>query len=454
MLLDDVAPEDRGEGIRILFHVLTCQEGLPLPALSLEIAEQLGDGGEFSINSMRDLYPRLLLEKELGRRIDRFKGRVRSCCAGLAEAYEHVNYQSYRFIHETIQEFLNGDIWANPKLQNLAAGRVETHLRVIQANLTSLFLAKTSFAPSDSLILVFLNISSHSVKKFGVPRPHYRPQLYFGIFDEMRYIVSLISSRYEESNIVFFGNHLSIEEALALHLTRHKLGLEYMQTRTGPGAFLINGRVGPRSRPLLDLMLCFNYNNVFLDVVQELLESTADPNQNWRCKSVWHWYLHRCIPGLHFGECILLMLEHGADLRGNVTMDDSLAKKLLGEMDEKKSLSKAVIREFSLSWGRRKDGNHSASILVFLCAFRHKKSDEQWQMFFADEPLLNCSPAGGWKLNSYMKQYLLDGEEEELRDIYAGHFPEDASHPYSTRNLRVLMGKEIHRDDETGISEI
>lgn len=89
------------------------------------------------------------------------------------------------------------------------------------------------------------------------------------------------------------------------------------------------------------------------------------------------------------------MLEHGADLRGNVTMDDSLAKRLLGEMDERKSLSKAVIREFSLSWGRRKDGNHSPSFLVFLCAFRHKKSDEQWQMYFADEPLLNCSPAGG-----------------------------------------------------------
>lgn len=147
MLLDDVAPEDRGEGIRILFHILTCQEGLPLPALSLEIAEQLGDGGEFSIDSMRDLYPRLLLEKEFGRRIDRFKGRVRSCCAGLAEAYEHVNYRSYRFIHETVQEFLNRDIWANPKLQNLAAGRVETHLRVIRANLMSLFRAKTPFRP-------------------------------------------------------------------------------------------------------------------------------------------------------------------------------------------------------------------------------------------------------------------------------------------------------------------
>lgn len=120
-----------------------------------------------------------------------------------------------------------------------------------------------------------------------------------------------------------------------MRLTRHKLGLGYMHTRTGPGAFLINGRVGPRSRPLLDLMLCFNYNNVFLDVVQELLESTADPNQNWRGRSVWHWYLHRCIPGLHSGECILLMLEHGADLRRNVTMDDSLAKRLLGEMDKR-----------------------------------------------------------------------------------------------------------------------
>lgn len=202
MLRDDVLPENRAEGIRILYHLLnfglvddSTNINYKPNGLMLEIAEHLSGNQEDLVRSMRQLYSKLLSEGDIVRRLERFEGRVNACCAGLAESYNPDSTPPpaslrYRFIHETVSEFLNEGLSGDWNLQETAAGRDEICVRQAGAYVMSIFLIIPSL--SDLSPYGHFSFALQVMRKLNQQGFQHLSKLRFDLLDETRYICSLI----------------------------------------------------------------------------------------------------------------------------------------------------------------------------------------------------------------------------------------------------------------------
>ncbi|KAL1635359.1 hypothetical protein SLS56_001783 [Neofusicoccum ribis] len=326
MLLDDVVPENRAEGIRILYHILVLS-AKTFTTLGLEVAEHLSGNPDTLLASIRHLYPLLLSEDDIDRRIKRFEGRVKSCCAGLAEVYlagkftpEMPGYDSWRFIHETVQEFLIEGLVSNKKLVELKADKNESSVRAVGALVAQLFLIKTARDPWHGFIGSPFEIASSALELLDRQGVRYRTSLYFEFLDEVRFIGKLLASRYGEFESMFRGKDVIFEEVvLGVVLCRRNF-LNYLRAKEADFGASMQRGLGLRSRPLLDLALTISQ----------------------------------------------LYLWNG-------------------------------------------------------------------------EPILGRSETGEIKLHQHLKQYLLEGEEQQYMEIDSDKFVEDPDSPYSVENLKALL---------------
>lgn len=186
---------------------------------------------------------------------------------------------------------------------------------------------------------------------------------------------------------------------------------DYFRARVEDGTWSVQKGVGPRSRPLLDLYLQFNDHSASTHTLQLLLSRGADLNQEWCGTSVWHWYLHTfsCDPQSD-STPIGLLLNHGADLCGEVVMNLEIAEQLL------KSTNLHILgngRRLSKIWCRNIEGKHSPSFLVFA-HFSIGRNKERWRTLLWDtEPKPATTRALEWEddIQRRLRPYLLDGEE-------------------------------------------